>query len=118
MEIPSPRGSKDARNVFPEYPLRFESVSQSQKGESEISSGVFESFSKAGDAEGLTWGPSNENIDCSGFDWPFFELGEVAIIRNVGESVFEDCGGERLDFREANRRPAHVMPRTSRSFHP
>jgi hypothetical protein len=91
VEISSPRRSKDARDVFPQNELGFDFVSQSQKGERKISSGVCESFPEAGDAEGLAWGPSNENIDCSGFDWPFIELCEVSIVRNVWESVFEDC---------------------------
>jgi hypothetical protein len=110
VEISSPRRCENARNVFPQNPFGFDAVSQRQKCECEISSWVFESFSKACDAEGLAWGPSNKNIDCSGFDWPFFELGEVAIVRCIGEAVFEDCGWERFDFTEANRLPAHVFP--------
>jgi hypothetical protein len=53
-----------------------ELCSQLKKGEHELSAGVVEAASFAGDAEGLTWGPANEEVHISSCKGPGVEFGE------------------------------------------
>ena len=83
----------------------------------EVAPWIGESFAESGDGEGLAGSASDQKVDCSGFKGPGLVFGEASIVRDVGESVFEDGTWERFNFGESDWSPAEGMPGDAGCFH-
>lgn len=80
-KVPSSVRRQDAGDVLPHQPSGAEAVSQPKIFERELTALITHSFSESRNAEGLTWGSSDEKIDSCirvGLDG-----GEVAMKRDV-----------------------------------
>jgi len=69
-ERPSSVRGQDTGHVFPDDPPRPEAINQSEIHEREVSAGVVEPLSEAGDGEALTGCSTHENVNCTLFDVP------------------------------------------------
>jgi hypothetical protein len=109
-KIPSSVRRQDTGDVLPDQPRDSETLCQSEVDEHEVSSGVGETWAETGDREGLTGGAAHENVNCAWFKVPLLVFGHVPVVLHRGEAVGEDRRRERFDLREADRRPAEVVP--------
>jgi len=100
---------QDTRDIFPDDPAWAKCASQSEELQRKASSRVGKSLSESCDREGLAGCSSDKEVDgrlsMNRVSW-VDELGEVAIVADLGVVVREDRAGEWVDLREERWLPA------------
>jgi hypothetical protein len=86
-------------------------------GKHKVTSGIFETFSKAGDGEALAGRATDEEIDFF-IGFPFHVLSHIPKVRDFGVMMVEDCRREFINFRESDRLPVKMVPSCGGCFYP
>jgi hypothetical protein len=97
-KIPSVAGGQNSGDILPDQPAGPISCSNGKIGEEEVASRVSQPGSKAGNAERLARGSSNEKVNC--VIGPFLKAGHVAAVGDAGIVMRQDSARERLDLGE------------------
>lgn len=109
---PSSVRRQDTGDVFPDHPLRAKYADQSAEVQREGAPVAFDSGAESGDREILAGSSSDEDVDGFGVNrvsW-IEELGEVAMIGNLGVVVGEEGRRERINLTEPCGLPAQRLP--------
>lgn len=105
---PSSFRRQDAGNVFPDDPAWPKTIGQRTELEGEPTTVVIQPAPASGDAETLTWGSSDENID--GCVIAAIDRGEVVVEWSRRETIREDGPRERVDFAEEGGLESEMIP--------
>jgi len=93
-KIPSAVRRQNTGDVFPDDPARPQSASKLAKLDGQVTTRIIQALSSSGDREGLAWGPSNENVNCSR---AIINPRKVPEVLNVRITVGQQRRTERID---------------------
>jgi hypothetical protein len=115
-KVPSSSRGEHTGDVFPNAPAGTEAVKKAEIDEGQVATRVSQSFAESGDGEGLAGGSSDQKLNCSLFNGPFFMSVHVSVVRNVRVVVREHLRWESLDLGEADGLPSEPMPSDGRGL--
>jgi hypothetical protein len=110
-KVPSSATRQDTGNIFPDNPSRLEPSSNRKVCEHEVAARICEPLPEAGDAEGLAWCSSDQNVECFWLNGPLLKLCHIAVVRYGRKPMRQHGARKWFDLAEADWLPADVMPR-------